>query len=211
MTDTNVSNGKSTLTLYTDGMQEGVYNLNIKYKGTADYNPTILNTTFTLKEFSWTNLSDWSWKKYSGTGSTNYTAPSISNGIMNMGRVYLVLLSDFIPVRNEAFTLLFQVKSTYSGNRAVLGEYTTTVNNEYKYTSNGLRITFSDVGYFSDDDWHEVAYVVNEGLCKIYVDGDDTGLSKDFTNLSNFYLMFYAGKDNSLYMKDLYYEYSVFY
>ena len=199
MVDTNVTNGEARYTLDTTGLTEGTYTIKVKHKGDGTYNTSTSNGTLQLKQFTWDTLSDWTWKKYSGTSATNLTSPSVTSDGINMGRYNLVVLTNEIPVRLDSFTLSVELTNTYTSNRMLIGGYTTVNETNYNYTSPNIRYNLNT----SSTNSRLVEFVVDDGTCTVYLDGSATGTTANFSTFNNFYLMFYSARVDSLIVHDI--------
>lgn len=196
----NVTNGTASATINTNGLVSKNYYLKVSFNGDNEYEAGVGGCNVFLDSFLFNNLQYWSWKLYSGSTSGAINSPSVSSGTVNMGSRYLMVLEKFIPVRKNAFTLSFNVTSNYSLNRIFLGSYSYDESND-TYNRWGHNVKINS---FMDSSQHLVQFKFSNGVCTLFVDGVSQSSTFDFSSFTGrFYLMFFSGKKDSLYVSNI--------
>lgn len=161
--------------------------------------------------FSFLSLDDYSWTVWSGITTPQPVDPSIttdnvnnvSQPVIQVGRHNCVVLEKTIPIDVNNFVLDVTMKAGNNNDVIFLGKYRILTTGEHAGQYNiptsyafGIRPRQVDVSVTDYAHWH---FVFKNGVCTLYINSVNTGLTYDFSNYTDdFRLMFISSDENSI-------------
>lgn len=132
---------------------------------------------------------------------------SVVTDVVKMGRHNCVVLERTIPVNLDNFVLNVTLKTTKSNDAIFLGKYrvaTGTQAGQYNVPSSSAFIIRQKNITSVPTDFAVWNFVFQNGICKLFINNVDTGLSYDFTSYTDdFRLMFVSYATNSLQLSNI--------
>lgn len=188
--------------------------ITLNYGGSNILGSASLEIPITVNQpipFGFLSLDDYSWNIWSGITNPTPEDPSIttdtvnnnSQSVVQTGRHNLVVLEKTIPIDVNNFVLDVTLKAGNAYDVISLGKYRLLTSGEHagQYNiahsiafiikPNLLGVSVTDYAH-----WH---FVFKNGVCTLYINSVNTGLTYDFSNYTDdFRLMFMSYQSNSV-------------
>lgn len=206
-----LQNGTATAVIPRGSFTDGDYEIITRYLENDNYKESTGVGTLTINQFSFLSLDDYSWNIWSGITNPTPEDPSIttdtvnnnSQSVVQTGRHNLVVLEKTIPIDVNNFVLDVTMKAGNAYDVISLGKYRLLTSGEHagQYNiahsiafiikPNLLGVSVTDYAH-----WH---FVFKNGVCTLYINSVNTGLTYDFSNYTDdFRLMFMSNGGNSI-------------
>lgn len=206
-----LQNGTATAVIPRGSFIDGDYEIITRYFENNTYKESTGVGNLTINPFGFLSLDDYSWEVWSGVTTPNPADPSITTDTVNnvsqpviqVGKHNCVVLEKTIPIDVNNFVLDVTMKSGNNYDAIFLGKYRIltsgehagqySVPNAYAFIIRPHQVGVSVTDYAH---WH---FVFKNGVCTLYINSFNTGLTYDFSNYTDdFRLMFMSNGENSI-------------
>lgn len=206
-----LQNGTATAVIPRGSFIDGDYEIITRYLENTTYKESTGVGNLTINQFSFLSLDDYSWEIWSAVTTPNPVDPSITTDTVNnvsqpviqVGRHNCVVLEKTIPIDVNNFVLDVTMKAGNNSDVIFLGKYRILTTGEHVGQYNipssfgfGIRPKLLGVSVTDYAHWH---FVFKNGVCTLYINSVNTGLTYDFSNYTDdFRLMFISFGENSI-------------